>query len=462
MPAAPIPDVEIHGFKHSDDVEEAHSALDDSAPKIPAKGNESDMTFRQQGYSISTDVRNMWFPIAISTEGDPIVIFRNKDGRPVVLADKCAHRSAALSNGQIVDGILECKYHGWQYNADGKVTHIPALLPDRKIPSNAKTYSYPVHEMDDLLWVWPGDPDKADPSLVPYMKPGNYCEQGKKYNEKKWGKGSLFVLDLDIDHSLMIENLLDPAHVAFTHNGTIGNRGGARSLNMHLVPSLNGIAGFGTTGTDEQKTGMNKEDPEFLFTAPCHIQLHSRFKEDWLFHQTIHCVPTRRGHMRIIYRESRTFFQLGYSIPFATEYMKNFSKKIIFQDYELLRGQQNRLRQGANEWNSPIQVDVLPRLYRQWWKASYGRRGAFDPWFKGYSGDIEDLLAPDAPYCSGCSSDLSDEPEPMFKVNPYVGYEENHPERMKARKHRRDLITKCVIATAGVAVASVILAKSGW
>ncbi|RUS14264.1 hypothetical protein BC937DRAFT_94082 [Endogone sp. FLAS-F59071] len=202
---------------------------------------------------------------------------------------------------------------------------------------------------------------------------------------------------------------------------------------MHLVPMENGIAGFNTDGTEEgeKRAGMNAGEPEFIFRAPCHIQLQFKFKNGWLLHQTLHCVPTRRGHMRLIYRESRTFFTMSYSLQFLSGFMENFTKKIIFQDYELLRGQQNRLRQGAKEWNSPIQVDALPWLYRQWWKVSFGRRGAGDPWFKGYSGDMEDLMAPDAPYCSGCT-DVSGEPEPMFKKNPYIGYNENHPERLRA------------------------------
>ncbi|RUS12762.1 Rieske [2Fe-2S] iron-sulfur domain-containing protein, partial [Endogone sp. FLAS-F59071] len=194
VPSIPQIEIELETATH-----------DDSVPKpLPKR-------FQQQGYDIDTDVRNMWYPIAIAAEvnnkhpeglhilGDPIVTFRDKDGQAVCLADKCAHRSAPLSTGQIVDGILECKYHGWQYDANGLVTHIPSLLPDRKIPSNAKTYSYPVHEQDDLLWVWPGDEDKADITLVPHMKPGSYVDQGTHYNEHKWGKGTLYIQDLDID-----------------------------------------------------------------------------------------------------------------------------------------------------------------------------------------------------------------------------------------------------------------------
>jgi nitrite reductase/ring-hydroxylating ferredoxin subunit len=41
-------------------------------------------------------------------------------------------RLAKLSEGQIVDGKLECLYHGWQFDGEGKCVKIPqvSLRPD--------------------------------------------------------------------------------------------------------------------------------------------------------------------------------------------------------------------------------------------------------------------------------------------------------------------------------------------
>jgi phenylpropionate dioxygenase-like ring-hydroxylating dioxygenase large terminal subunit len=36
-------------------------------------------------------------------------------------------RLAKLSEGQIVDGKLECLYHGWQFDGDGKCVKIPQV-----------------------------------------------------------------------------------------------------------------------------------------------------------------------------------------------------------------------------------------------------------------------------------------------------------------------------------------------
>ena len=37
-------------------------------------------------------------------------------------------RLAKLSEGQIVDGSLECLYHGWQFDGEGKCVKIPQVL----------------------------------------------------------------------------------------------------------------------------------------------------------------------------------------------------------------------------------------------------------------------------------------------------------------------------------------------
>ena len=54
-----------------------------------------------------------------SVFGEPLVLWRSEDDGTVHCADDvCPHRAAALSEGRLRDGKLECYYHGWQF--DGK------------------------------------------------------------------------------------------------------------------------------------------------------------------------------------------------------------------------------------------------------------------------------------------------------------------------------------------------------
>jgi chlorophyllide a oxygenase len=334
------------------------------------------------------DLREYWYPVSLEKHisnkpiglyilGEPIVLFRS-NSEIVCLEDKCAHRSAPLSIGQVVDGNLECKYHGWKYDSSGVLVKIPANLPDRPLPTNAKVKHFPVVIKDDLVWVFVG---KNAPE-IPSIRPG--AEHG-------WTNSFDTVIDLDIDHSLMVENLLDPAHLPFTHNGTISDRSKQRPLEMIAKVSDECIY-----GDCDQGNGASR----FEFIPPCHIRLKHEFSPDWRFEQSIHCVPIRPGHMRLIYRQGRNFFNWVNYLPGMHWYLTYLSEKIVFQDYELLHGQQLRLAQGAKPWNSSIQVDQLPKLYRQWFKKTKG-------WFAGFGKDVEDLTSEG---CGGCSP-IDDFPE---------------------------------------------------
>ncbi len=66
-------------------------------------------------------------PLGFSLYDEPFVIFRDGDGKLACLQDRCSHRAAKLSEGQILDGKIECLYHGWQFDREGKCTKIPQL-----------------------------------------------------------------------------------------------------------------------------------------------------------------------------------------------------------------------------------------------------------------------------------------------------------------------------------------------
>ena len=44
--------------------------------------------------------------------GQAWVLFRDAEGRPACVLDECAHRACPLSIGRVVDGQVECLYHG--------------------------------------------------------------------------------------------------------------------------------------------------------------------------------------------------------------------------------------------------------------------------------------------------------------------------------------------------------------
>ena len=120
-------------------------------------------------------VRNCWYVAGWEDEissdgvfertllGDSIVFYRATDGRLVALDNRCCHRGAPLHMGHREGDSLRCPYHGMLFNAEGQCTEIPG---QEIIPQRACVRSYPVVARDELIWIWMGDPAKADPDKI--------------------------------------------------------------------------------------------------------------------------------------------------------------------------------------------------------------------------------------------------------------------------------------------------------
>ncbi|GAO54571.1 aromatic ring-hydroxylating dioxygenase subunit alpha [Novosphingobium sp. MD-1] len=166
-------------------------------------------------------VRNTWHvacwsmdleagrPFAITMANDPVVIFRAESGRIVALEDRCVHRLAPLSLGRCEGEALRCLYHGLKFEADGRCSEIPG---QDTIPATARVRSYPVVDRHSWIWVWLGDPKRADPGLIPPAV-------GFDDPDYILGRGQL---DYDAQARLIHDNLCDFTHLAFVHANSFG------------------------------------------------------------------------------------------------------------------------------------------------------------------------------------------------------------------------------------------------
>lgn len=172
-------------------------------------------------------VRNAWYVAAWDHEvtrslkrriilDDPVLFFRKDDGTAVALEDRCCHRQAPLSMGKLVGNVVHCPYHGLQFDPTGKCVKVPS---QEKIPSNARVRAYPVVERYHWLWIWMGDPAKADPALI---------EDFHFLDDPAWRFGGNY-LHVESNYLLLVENLLDTTHLPFLHPDTLGTDAFARS-----------------------------------------------------------------------------------------------------------------------------------------------------------------------------------------------------------------------------------------
>src|SRR6478752_2087450 len=106
-------------------------------------------------------------PFASTVMEEPLVLFRGADGRATALRDRCLHRNAALSGGDVFDGCIGCPYHGWTYDASGACVAVPSEGPGA-VPRTARRVDrFPTVEHDGVVWVYMGEADDAASAAEP-------------------------------------------------------------------------------------------------------------------------------------------------------------------------------------------------------------------------------------------------------------------------------------------------------
>ena len=164
--------------------------------------------------------RNCWYVIAYEHElqsgamlsrlvlNEPIVVYKTiratwsrwkTDAPPA-----CA--AVGRKTGKRWD---RCAYHGLKFAEDGRCLHVPGMDSP---PSHISIKAYPVEVKNTWVFVWMGDPAKADRTMLP----DNWsCAHPEWKNKPGY-------LHYDTPYLLICDNLLDFSHLSYVHEKTLG------------------------------------------------------------------------------------------------------------------------------------------------------------------------------------------------------------------------------------------------
>jgi len=167
-------------------------------------------------------LRNSWYVAAWDREvgrqllarkilGEPVVLYRRTDGTAVALEDRCCHRHLPLSLGRLEGDGLRCGYHGLRFDANGLCVEIPG---QERIPPDAAIRAYPVVERFHWVWIWMGDPARADPALIPDWWWADHPD---------WTCARPDMIPVQCNYRLINDNVLDVTHLVYVHANSIGN-----------------------------------------------------------------------------------------------------------------------------------------------------------------------------------------------------------------------------------------------
>ncbi|KAG2441249.1 hypothetical protein HYH02_010092 [Chlamydomonas schloesseri] len=420
---------------------------------------------------------NQWYPVGflLDLPRNAPIPFSLFDHRLVVwhhggsdgggwgcMSDECPHRRAPLSRGrlyrpapgsssraaqqqqqqqgggggpQVQPVLLECSYHGWQFNAGGECVRLPQMLhpeyekqmqqqqqqqQQQNAPGADATaaavaaagascsngtaaaaaagssgsssgssnggqqrtaavlrrcggQAYRTAVAQGMLWVWWGEPEAADEAAIPL----DFAEQGARAGEQ-WALVDVFTRDFPYDWETMVENVVDPAHVAFAHDGT------GQGLDRHASPPLelqvveSGAAGFvgrfrgvralppaspsattanssGSSSSSSSSNGSSSSSssPAFApgawsqleFRAPCLVSMRFALPGKGEAGLVLYCVPLGRGRSRMVARLPRNF-ATGWLAGLQPRWAKHLPRMgVLDQDIDLLREQEQIMLQ---------------------------------------------------------------------------------------------------------------------
>ncbi len=147
-------------------------------------------------------------PLARTYLDVPVMLFRKGDGTPAALHDRCPHRFAPLSMGMLDGERIECPYHGLVFDHAGICIDARFNAITRE---NAKLRAFPVIEAGKAVWIWMGDPAKADPALLPDFA---YFDRPELASINGY-------THMCANYQLEVDNLMDLSHIDFVHTATI-------------------------------------------------------------------------------------------------------------------------------------------------------------------------------------------------------------------------------------------------
>lgn len=327
----------------------------------------------------------------------PLVLYRQADGSPACLEDKCPHKSTRLSIGRVINGTLECFYHGWcfdgtsgkvlsnrscytrlkcngcpgQCNTDSRKHGTTSPERESRVPETG-TKSYPCFDSQGYVWVWIGD-DKPNKSQIPHFDVRARYQDGELY-------ARFYDLDLPLDARLFMENFTDSAHVPFVHHGTFAAWAPSVHYRATLQKTLDGVKSY-----VEHDVSRTDDRLELHFIPPCTSFVILHEANDRFRHMIIHTLPVGPGHCRLLFSEYRNY---GWwqNLFLPSDGPSPFDLLILHQDVLAISGQQQVMAEGGGGHNDHLlKQDEMACVVRRWHRKAFGG----NPWWRGWDGSLD-------------------------------------------------------------------------
>jgi vanillate O-demethylase monooxygenase subunit len=274
-----------------------------------------------------------------------------------------------LSIGKLVNDSIQCGYHGLRFDATGCCVFMPG---QDRIPAAARIKPYRAAERWQLVWIWMGDPERADEALIPdfsiAQRPG-------------WAAVGEY-LHLECNYLLAVDNLLDLSHISYVHERTIGTPDVARTpvtteqlgeavkvtrwmRGVPPPPTFKKLGNFGDV-IDRWQIATA--------TAPCYVWLEvggapagtvqpGQPRGGGIERWNLNCItPETATTCHLFWMEVRNF---GIDDPQVGETLRSQLAATLKEDADILAAQQRAMLEMPNAPTVDISFDAGARRFRR-------------------------------------------------------------------------------------------------
>jgi len=311
-------------------------------------------------------MESSWFAVALASRvgrqprrvvlmDRPIVLARIDGRRVVGFEDRCPHRHAPLSRGRVVDGTLQCPYHGWRFDAQGRLRGLPGAPPDACLPGlGARPVD--VVEHDGVIWVRyrDGAPD------IPVRVRSQDADHRKFIWQTTW---QAHIVDA-------LENVLDPLHTHFVHAGLVRRAGVRRPTHVCLSVNREGFT-VDYAGQPEQSGLLfrlfesQRESEQAHFCAPGTAQLEYRYRNGSRACISMHFCPLSVDRTQLI----GTLHLDGRRVPswMVGAFLWPFIRQVARQDQRVLAWQAESTRDCPGRKDAITRFDIVRKHLHSVW-----------------------------------------------------------------------------------------------
>ncbi len=304
-------------------------------------------------------------PLGVTLLGESVVVVRLQ-GQVRAMHGRCPHKGTAFALGDVVDGTLECPYHGWRFNGEGQCVRVPAR-EELTQAMNVSVDCYHAAEHIGIIWVALEKPMAPLPEFPELGDPSFRILQCPSY---EWATSA----------PRRLENFVDFSHFPYVHDGTIGAREspGVETVKVwreghvlrfdrdgHMPPNPDLFKFLFPGGGDGKDSA--KPVNEYHIYLPATVHASFRMPNNKRYVLFMSACPVTEDLTRIFWWQARDFR----TDPMEDLFFSELEETILGEDQAIIESQRpvwfSFTGNGRDEREIPVRgADVVSIEYRRW------------------------------------------------------------------------------------------------